>query len=125
LSLVALALGLGLYGSERFSGSSAEDFRAQMREFGIKEAEVEIHFTWILGPTFPKPVRHIYFTNYGFDPPQIADPKSLQKIWPVDGPPVVLGNSVGRLGPTALELSWRFSLIVRLASRAYSVGQFH
>jgi hypothetical protein len=61
-------------------GRSAKDFRAQMKEFGIRQAEVELHFTWVLGPTFPKPVREIYFTNYGPDSSQITDPKVLAEI---------------------------------------------
>jgi hypothetical protein len=59
---------------------SGKDLRAQMKEFGIRQAEVELHFTWVLGPTFPKPVREIYFTNYGLDSPQIKDPKVLAEI---------------------------------------------
>lgn len=78
--LVASAFELGLYRSERTLAVPVEDFRVQMQEFGIKQAEVEIHFTWVLGPTLPKPVRQIYFTDYGLDAPQITDRKTLEKI---------------------------------------------
>jgi hypothetical protein len=59
---------------------TATDFRAQMKQFGIRQAEVELHFTWVLGPTFPKPFREMYFTDYGFDAPQITDAKILGEI---------------------------------------------
>ncbi len=59
---------------------SGKDFRVKMKEFGIRQADVELHFTWVLWPTFPKPVRQIYFTNYGLDSPQITDPKTLAEI---------------------------------------------
>ena len=80
--LTAMALEIGLHRPEATPAGPAEDFRAQMKEFGIKQAEVEIHFTWmwIVGPVFPKPVRQIYFTDYGFDAPQITDGHTLTEI---------------------------------------------
>jgi hypothetical protein len=81
--ILAAAFELGLDYRERTPVDPAgPHFRAQMRQFRIKQAEVEIHFTWmwVIGPTFPKPVRQIYFTDYGFDAPQLTDPKTLEKI---------------------------------------------
>jgi len=79
--LVAAAFELGLDRAGHASvGPPGLDFRAQMRQFGIKQAEVELHFTWILGPTFPRPIRQMYFTHYGLDAPQITDSKSLTEI---------------------------------------------
>jgi len=54
--------------------------RAQMRQFGIKQAEVELHFIWIVGRTLPRPVRQMYFTAYGLDAPQITDARTLGEI---------------------------------------------
>jgi hypothetical protein len=51
-----------------------------MKQFGIRRAGVELHFTWLAGSTLPKPVREIYLTDYGFDAPQITSPKILEEI---------------------------------------------
>jgi hypothetical protein len=60
---------------QSYDARGDKDFRAARKQFGIRQAEVELHFIWIAGPTFPKPARQIYSTNYGFGSPQITDPK--------------------------------------------------
>jgi ankyrin repeat protein len=56
------------------------DFRAQMRQFGIKQARIELHFTWFLGPWFARPIRTIYFADYGLEATQVTDPEILKKL---------------------------------------------
>jgi ankyrin repeat protein len=78
---LALLILTGCSGSRRRSDTNDDkNFRVQMREFGIRRAEVEVHFTWVLGPTSPEPVREIYLSNYGLDSPQITDPQILEEI---------------------------------------------
>lgn len=62
------------------SQSSLTDFRNEMKRFGIKQAQVEVHFIAFAGPRFPKPMRVRYFTNYDIDGPQVTDRKLLQQI---------------------------------------------
>ena len=79
--LVAATFELGLDRVEHTPvGPAGADFRTQLKLFGIKQAEVELHFTWVAGPTRPRPVRQMYFTDYGFDAPQITDAKTLAEI---------------------------------------------
>jgi ankyrin repeat protein len=61
-------------------GQAVTDFRSQMKQFGIKQSEVELHFTWFLGPRFPKTIRTLYFADYSLDAMQITDPEILKKI---------------------------------------------
>jgi ankyrin repeat protein len=44
-------------------GQSTSDFRTQMKQFGIKQVGIELHFTWFLGPRFPRPIRVMYFSD--------------------------------------------------------------
>ena len=79
--ILATAFELGLDYRERTPVDPAgPHFRGQMRQFGIKQAEVELHFIWIAGPTRPRPVRQMYFTDYGLDAPQITDAGTLGEI---------------------------------------------
>jgi hypothetical protein len=66
--------------TQRSDALSGKGFRVQMKEFGIRQAKVELHFTWFFGPRFPKPIRTIYFTDWDINSPQITDPKILEKI---------------------------------------------
>jgi Ankyrin repeats (3 copies)/Ankyrin repeat len=79
--LVAIGCSNRTQRSEASSVSQATtDFRAQMKEFGVKQARIELHFTFFLGPRFPRPVRSMYFTDYGLYATQVTDPQILTEI---------------------------------------------
>ena len=78
--LIAAGCSSNIRTSEQSCGQAATDFRRQMKRFGIRKADVELHFTWIAGPTSPKPVRTRYFTEYNSYSSQIIDSKTLDEI---------------------------------------------
>lgn len=79
---------LGAFGcsnkTERLEPSTvsqaAADFRAQMKQFGIKQARIEMHFTWLLGPWFPRPTRTTYFIDYDLKATQVTDLEILKAV---------------------------------------------
>lgn len=52
----------------------------QMRGFGIKAAQVEVHMLWLFGPKALKPVRVVYYTDYASDTAQITDQARIIRI---------------------------------------------